>query len=86
MTDAEYLSAVLRAQIFPPDAPELAELEQHKDDVTALLNAHFADACPTIRRGGSLAKGTMIRASYDLDLPCYFGTCVLRRKPATHSD
>lgn len=72
MTDTEYLNAVLRAQIFPPNAPELAALEQHKDDVTALLNVCFADARPTIRRGGSLAKGTMIRASYDLDLPCYF--------------
>lgn len=73
MTDAEYLNAVLRGQIFPPKAPELADLEQHKDDVTSLLNEHFADARPTIRRGGSWAKGTMIRASYDLDLPCYFG-------------
>lgn len=73
MTDAEYLNAVLRAQIFPPNAPELAAIEHHKDAVTALLHARFADARPTIRRGGSLAKGTMIRASYDLDLTCYFG-------------
>ena len=37
-----------------------------------LLRDRFADCLPTIRYGGSKAKGTMIKESYDLDLICYF--------------
>ena len=72
MTAAEYLDAVLRDQTFPNDAPELTELRQHRADVEALLLERFGDADPTIRYGGSKAKGTMIKRSYDLDLPTYF--------------
>lgn len=72
MTDAEYLDAVLREQTFAPDAPELEELRQRRADVEALLLNRFGDARPNIRYGGSKAKGTMIKQSYDLDLPTYF--------------
>jgi hypothetical protein len=72
MTDAEYLDAVLRDQTLAADSPELTALRDHRDDVEQLLRAKFADADMTIRFGGSRAKGTMIKASYDLDLPTYF--------------
>ena len=41
-------------------------------DVEALLREKFAKSSPTIRYGGSKAKGTLIRESYDLDVICYF--------------
>jgi hypothetical protein len=72
MTDVEYLNAVLRDQTFAADAPELEVLRQHKDDVERLLLETFGDANPSIKYGGSKAKGTMIKSSYDLDLICYF--------------
>lgn len=72
MTDAEYLAAVLRDQTLAPDGPEIKELQSHKADVEKLLRGAFGDYRPAIRYGGSKAKGTMIKASYDLDVICYF--------------
>jgi hypothetical protein len=72
MTDAPYLEAVLLDQTFAIDAPEMVALRRHRDDVEALLKDRFGAASPDIRYGGSKAKGTMIRRSYDLDLPTYF--------------
>jgi hypothetical protein len=71
MGDAKYRDAVLRSQTFTADAPELAELEQHREDVEELLRGKFGAASPSPEYGGSRAKGTMIRRSYDLDLPCF---------------
>jgi hypothetical protein len=72
MTDAEYLEAVLRDQTLAPDGPEIKELQSRREEVEKLLRDAFGDYRPTIRYGGSRAKGTMIKESYDLDVICYF--------------
>ena len=71
MTDNQYLEAVLREQTLAPGSPELKELQQRRKEVETLIRESFGDP-PAIREGGSKAKGTMIKASYDLDLTCYF--------------
>jgi tRNA nucleotidyltransferase (CCA-adding enzyme) len=72
MTTNEYLQSVLQSQDLPDDSNELKELQSHRKDVEALLRKEFADSSPTIRYGGSKAKGTLIREYYDLDIICYF--------------
>src|SRR5690242_3494863 len=72
MTDNEYLEGVLRSQTLAPEGPELAELELQRQRVTAILADKLGKARPTVRKGGSLAKHTMNREVYDLDLPTYF--------------
>ena len=69
MNTNEYLSKVLAAQSLTDQDPEVNELQTHRQEIEDLIYSKYA---PTIRYGGSRAKGTMIRASYDLDLPCYF--------------
>ncbi len=71
MTPNEYLKAVLDSQKMKPGSPELAQLQKHREEVEAILRKNFGEG-PTIRYGGSKAKGTMIRESYDLDIACYF--------------
>jgi hypothetical protein len=71
-TISEYLEAVLADQVLPDDSQEMKDLRAHRDEVEAVLREAFSDAKPTIRYGGSKAKGTLIRESYDLDLVCYF--------------
>lgn len=73
MTATNYLDAVLREQTLTADSDELKKIRDERKKVEALLRREFKDAPPTIRYGGSMAKGTMIKAAYDLDLPCYFG-------------
>jgi tRNA nucleotidyltransferase (CCA-adding enzyme) len=72
MSDSEYLEGVLADQDLADDSTELKELQRHRKDVESLLRAHFSESSPTIRYGGSKAKGTLIREYYDLDLVCYF--------------
>jgi len=72
MTDKEYLEAILEDQKLSQDSDELQELQEKRDEVEELLRAEFEESNPTIRYGGSKAKGTMIRDSYDLDIICYF--------------
>lgn len=72
MTTNEYLQSVLQSQDLPDDSDELKELQTHRKDVDDLLRKEFADSSPTIRYGGSRAKGTLIREFYDLDIICYF--------------
>ena len=72
MSDQAYLEAILRDQTLANDSPEMQLLRNHREEVEAHLRSEFAGANPTIRYGGSKAKGTMIRESYDLDIPCYF--------------
>lgn len=72
MTDDEYLKKILEEQTLGEDSDELKSLRQHRDDVEALLVKKFESSSPTIRYGGSRAKGTMIKESYDLDVICYF--------------
>lgn len=71
-TTTQYLETVLSDQILGDDSREMKDLRAHRDDVEGVLRAAFATAKPTIRYGGSKAKGTLIRESYDLDLVCYF--------------
>jgi len=72
MKSNEYLAKVLASQTLGEDSAELTALEKHRAEVEKLLRDHFKDASPTIRYGGSKAKGTMIRDAYDLDIVCYF--------------
>ena len=72
METDKYLQLVLKSQTLVPGSEELEALQQHRADVEALLREHFEECSPTIRYGGSKAKGTMIRESYDLDIICYF--------------
>ncbi|MBZ4414679.1 hypothetical protein K8640_41335 [Myxococcus sp. XM-1-1-1] len=66
----DYLDAILASQTLDADGPELKALRQHRTDVEALLRSKYPS--PTIRYGGSKAKGTMVREAYDLDIICYF--------------
>jgi hypothetical protein len=68
----EYLEQVLESQKLEDDSKELKELQAHRAEVERLLREHFDECSPTIRYGGSRAKGTLILALYDLDIICYF--------------
>lgn len=72
MDNDKYLKDILDAQGLEDDSEELKEVQQHKKDVEALLRERFSASSPTIRYGGSKAKGTLIRESYDLDIISYF--------------
>jgi hypothetical protein len=72
MTANEYLAKVLSAQTLGSNSPELKDLQERRAEVEEHLREHFDDSSPTIRYGGSKAKGTMIKESYDLDIVCYF--------------
>lgn len=71
MNTNEYLQAILDDQNLKDGSPEIEELNQHREDVEALLQAEL-ESSPHIRYGGSRAKGTMNREAYDLDIICYF--------------
>jgi hypothetical protein len=66
----EYLNRVLSAQNLGEDSTELKELQTCRAEVEKLLCASFGSQ-PIIRYGGSKAKGTLIKESYDLDIVCY---------------
>jgi hypothetical protein len=72
MDKNEYLQKVLKSQTLASDSEELKTLQKHRADVEELLRKHFDESSPTIRYGGSKAKGTMIREAYDLDVISYF--------------
>lgn len=71
MTPSEYLSKILEEQTLAEDSLELAQLRERREEVEKLLRAEFGSS-PSIRYGGSKAKGTMIKEAYDLDVICYF--------------
>lgn len=71
MTADEILAKVLEQQTLVADSEELAKLRSTREDVEALLRSAYGNS-PRIRYGGSKAKNTMIRCSYDLDMTCYF--------------
>jgi hypothetical protein len=72
MTVSDYLDQILASQTLPEDGDELEELRSRRKNVEDLLLTAFPKGAPTIRYGGSMAKGTMIRAAYDLDVISYF--------------
>jgi hypothetical protein len=71
MTPHEYLEKVLEAQTLADDGPELKALRERRDEIEAHLRDAFGSS-PTIRYGGSHAKRTLVKDSYDLDIVCYF--------------
>lgn len=72
MTPQEYLQAILKNQTLLENSDELKALRDERKKVEELLSVSFQKSNPTIRYGGSMAKGTMIREYYDLDIICYF--------------
>ena len=72
MTENEYLLRILTAQSLDPNGPEISGIRARKGEIEYSLGLSFADSGPTIRIAGSFAKGTAIKASYDLDIACYF--------------
>lgn len=70
-TDTDYLYAVLNSQNLDPDGPEMKALQEQREKVEKILRKSFGSS-PTIKYGGSKAKGTMIKESYDLDIIEYF--------------
>jgi tRNA nucleotidyltransferase (CCA-adding enzyme) len=72
MDTNEYLDRILKGQELAEDSQELKDLRQHRKDVEALLRDAFRDCNRSIRYGGSVAKATLIKESYDLDIACYF--------------
>jgi tRNA nucleotidyltransferase (CCA-adding enzyme) len=53
-----------------PGSTELNELQDRAEEVKMLLRGKFKSA--RIKEARSKRKGTMIKASYDLDITCYF--------------
>ena len=72
MTPNEYLNAVLKSQTFSNDDSEMFDLRERRDAIKALLLETFSDSKPSVLWAGSKAKGTMIKASFDGDITCYF--------------
>lgn len=72
MTTNEYLAKVLRAQTLEEGSEELKALQERRAEVEKHIRTAFEESSPTIRYGGSKAKGTMIREAYDLDVISYF--------------
>lgn len=70
MKPNEYLEALLDENKLTNDSDEVADMRRRRDAVEVTLRKAFAK--PSIKYGGSKAKGTMVRVSYDLDLTCYF--------------
>jgi len=70
-TDNDYLNSVLDSQTLDPDGLEMTALQGERQKVETLLRKRFGSS-PTIKYGGSKAKGTMIKESYDLDTITYF--------------
>jgi hypothetical protein len=70
MANDGYLKDVLASQRLDDDSEEMQRLRETRDAVEGVLRGTFPKA--TIRYGGSKAKGTLIKDSYDVDLVCYF--------------
>lgn len=68
----EYLQKVLNQQTFDDDDQELIDLRARRTEIERTLRAHFWKSSPSIKWAGSMAKGTMIRESYDGDMTAYF--------------
>jgi hypothetical protein len=73
MSPNEYLNTLLTQNKLTEDSKEVEELRAHRAEVEAVIRSALSKCKPSIRYGGSKAKGTMVRGSYDLDLTCYIG-------------
>jgi hypothetical protein len=72
MKDDDELRRILEAERLEDDGPEMREIRRVRAEVEAILNKAFGTADVSIKYGGSKAKGTMLMASYDLDILIYF--------------
>ncbi len=72
MSENDCLQDVLDDQKLAEDSKELKSLRIQREKVEKLIKKEYGACSPTIRYGGSKAKGTMIREAYDLDVICYF--------------
>jgi hypothetical protein len=72
MNNNEYLNLLLESQELVEGCDELLELDQIATDLKRIVMGAYPNSLITFRDGGSRAKGTMIRADYDLDKVCYF--------------
>jgi len=68
----EYLNKILDYQTFDGEDQELKDLRARRQDIDKKLRSYFSKSSPSIMWAGSMAKGTMIRDSYDGDMTCYF--------------
>lgn len=72
MNKNEYLQGILEEQTFESSDREMKDLRQRRDDIKKLLVNKYSGSTISIRWGGAMAKGTMIREAYDGDMTCYF--------------
>ncbi|HTF89944.1 MAG TPA: nucleotidyltransferase, partial [Planctomycetota bacterium] len=63
---------MLEEQTLNAGSPERTALLAEYERVRSLLGSSLTEATPLIEVGGSMAKGTLVRAGYDLDTICYF--------------
>lgn len=73
MTTEQYLRAVLSAQSLSEISDEMDDVRKNREEVKKIIRAAFPGAELYLRDGGSKAKHTMIRESYDYDLICNAG-------------
>lgn len=72
MNANDYLKKLLASEELATDGKELADMDKHKDEVSKLLEKAFTKSTPIIKFGGSRAKNTMNKSSYDLDISIRF--------------
>lgn len=72
MTPTQELRAILEDQTLDPNGPEIKQLERERRMVESCLWSAFTGAGLELRVGGSLEKGTLVKAAYDLDLLATF--------------
>jgi hypothetical protein len=72
MTNTEYLNAILEQEHLAKNSAEMNALRLERDKVAQIITNAFEKSNPSIVYGGSKAKHTMIKSSYDLDIPVYF--------------
>lgn len=70
--DDDQLLRILDAERLDDDGPEMREIRKVRDEVETILRAAFGNVDVSIKYGGSKAKGTMLKGSYDLDILIYF--------------
>lgn len=67
----DFLRAILAEQTLQEGSTEHSILLAEHERVRSLLGSSLTKAKPLLELGGSVAKGTMVRAGYDLDTICY---------------
>ena len=70
MSNDTYLEDILRQEKLKDDSKELKELRKERNEVEELLKEEISSRLH-IKYGGSKAKGTMNKSSYDLDVISY---------------